>query len=154
MQCRSQDAVQLSKTPSLAACAHLALSTVRSSLGSSGSRCLYSFSNKQTSLEMHTPPITWTDRSTGTEDRRFYQWMWAGRACRHRSSSSQGSPFPLGLLALLSRTRAQDVARWIWDRMPDVIHQHLGLSSDPEQGSELPLSLPRRKQWGTLPSSW
>lgn len=54
-----------------------------------GSRCLYSFSNKQTGLEMHMPPITLTDRSTGTNDPRFYQWMWAASARRHRSTSSR-----------------------------------------------------------------
>jgi len=46
-------------------------SEILSGIFSAGSRCLYSFSNKQTSLKMYTTPVTFTDRPTETRDPRF-----------------------------------------------------------------------------------
>lgn len=141
MQCRSQDAVQLSKTPSCAACAYLALSTVRDS----GSHCLYSFSNKQTSLEMHTAPVTLTDRSAGTEDVRFYQWTWAASACGHRSSGSQGCPCLSVSPGSVRVTLAQDAARW---------SQHRACPAMCYASASGALSWPKTRLWTpTLPPS-
>lgn len=55
-------------------------SEILSGIFSAGSRCLYSFSNKQTSLKMHATPIILTDHPTQTRDPRFLS-MNVGSQC-------------------------------------------------------------------------
>lgn len=86
-------------------------SEILSGIFSAGSRCLYSFSNKQTSLKMHATPIILTDHPTQTRDPRFLS-MNVGSQCVQAGLSL---PFRCHL-APLSMTLAQDVARWSQDR--------------------------------------
>lgn len=97
-------------------------SEILSGIFSTGSCCLYSFSNKQTSLRMQMTPIILTDCTQETRDHRFYQWTWAASVCR-QSECRQSECLKPGLslpfrchLAPLSMTLAQDVAHWSQDR--------------------------------------
>lgn len=146
MQCRSQDAVELSKTGSHAACAHLA-STVRCSLGSSALAIVVF-----TPFPINKPAWKCTRLQLLSEIAQGRAKIPAfisgcGQAVQAQEPQQPGlCPFRC-LLALLSTTRAQDVAGVrTQPALPDVTHQHPGLPPDPQQGSELPLSLPRRKQ--------
>lgn len=97
-------------------------SEILSGIFSASSCCLYSFSNKQTSLKKQTTPITLPDCIQEARDHRFYQWTWAACACRQSNSLQPGLSLPSQChLALLRVTLAQDVVCWSQDRACSAI---------------------------------
>lgn len=74
-------------------------SEILSGILSAGSCCFYSFSNKQTSLKMHTTPIILTDRPTETRDLRFLS-MNVGSQCVQAQRAPAAWAFSLLLVSL------------------------------------------------------
>lgn len=119
MWCRSQEAIEVSKVLSHTACAYLALSTVRYSLGSSALALVVftPFPINKPAWKKQTTPITLTDCTQEARDHRFYQWAQAACECRQRNSLQPGLSLPSQChLALLRVTLAQDAVCWSQDR--------------------------------------
>lgn len=67
-------------------------SEILSGIFSAGSRCLYSFSNKQTSLKMHTAPIILTGCPTESGDPSFLS-MNMGSQCAQAQRAAAAQAF-------------------------------------------------------------
>lgn len=72
-------------------------SEILSGIFSAGSRCLYSFSNKQTSLKMHATPVILTDRPTETRNPRFLSMNVGSRCVQARRAAAAWAFFSLSM---------------------------------------------------------